>query len=406
MPRPTVSSSFGQPSTDFAVPLLPRSVVATAMAATVSTVYPGFLIAALSVQVSAEFEVTEATYGWGLGSFFLAATVASAPAGRLAQRIGARRQITGALVISAVAQLTLATSARSFVAVLACLVIAGFMNAANQTAVNLAISSARLPRLGLAVSLKQSAMPAASLLSGLAVPVFALTVGWRWAFGVGSVMPVLVALLVWRNLDEPIDPVTSGHQIPFTPTRILVITGIGFAMLAFSAGSLAAWVVASGVDAGLSEGFAGVMLSAGAASGIVLRLIGGSVMDEMRPRPMSVAAVTAIIGSVGMALLGVRVEAVHVVATLVAFGGGWIWPAFTNFAVVRRNPDSAAAATGVTQTGVYIGVFTAPLITGALIEWKGYGWMWLLVAAMAVMGATVTASQSRHYDRDPMGERE
>ena len=122
-------------------------------------------------------------------------------------------------------------------------------------------------------------------------------------------------------------------------------------------------------------------------------------MDEMKPRPLSVAAVTAVVGSVGMALLGVRAEAVHVVATLVAFGGGWIWPAFTNFAVVRRNAESAAAATGVTQTGVYIGVFSAPLVTGALIEWKGYQWMWLVVAAMAVMGASVTASLSRHYDR-------
>ena len=40
------------------------------MVATVSTVYPGFLIGALTVQVSDEFSVTEATYGWGLGGFF------------------------------------------------------------------------------------------------------------------------------------------------------------------------------------------------------------------------------------------------------------------------------------------------------------------------------------------------
>ena len=369
------------------------------MLATVATVYPGFLIAALSVQVSAEFEVTEATYGWGLGSFFLAATVASAPAGRLAQRIGPRRQMAGALLVSAVAQLALAMVARSFVAVLVCLVLAGLVNAAMQTAVNLSISSAQLSRLGLAVSLKQSAMPTASLISGLAVPVFALTIGWRWAFGVGAAWTLLVALLVWRNLDDPVPTMVQRNRSPVTSMRILVMSGIGFGMLSFSAGGLAAWVVASGVDAGLSEGFAGVMMSVGAAAGIALRLFGGSVMDEMKPRPLSVAAVTAVVGSVGMALLGVRAEAVHVVATLVAFGGGWIWPAFTNFAVVRRNAESAAAATGVTQTGVYVGVFSAPLVTGALIEWKGYQWMWLVVAAMAVMGASVTASLSRHYDR-------
>ena len=149
--------------------------------ATVATVLPGFLIGALSVQVSAEMDVSEAVYGWGLSSFFGAAMLGSILLGRLSQRIGALNQMTLALGLSIVVQLALAATAQSFGAIIGFLVVAGLANAANQTSINLALGQAELPRLGLAVSVKQSGLPMATLLAGFAVPSLALTVGWRWA---------------------------------------------------------------------------------------------------------------------------------------------------------------------------------------------------------------------------------
>ena len=121
----------------------PSLVINATVMATVSTVLPGFLIGAMSVQVSAEMGVSEAAYGWGLGSFFGAAMLGSILLGRLSQRIGALSQTTLALGLSAAAQLALAATARSFGAVIAFLVVAGLCNAANQASVNLA-----WPRLG------------------------------------------------------------------------------------------------------------------------------------------------------------------------------------------------------------------------------------------------------------------
>jgi predicted MFS family arabinose efflux permease len=43
---------------------------------------------------------------------------------------------------------------------------------------------------------KQAAIPAGVLLGGLAVPVFGVTVGWRWAYVAGGVLALLVPLLV------------------------------------------------------------------------------------------------------------------------------------------------------------------------------------------------------------------
>ena len=160
-------------------------------------------------------------------------------------------------------------------------------------------------------------------------------------------------------------------------------------LLAFSAGSLVAWGVGSGVDAGLGPGTAGLFLSVGAATGISLRLLSGWLSDTMRAPPFRVGGITALVGSVGMAGLALRSPATHVAAMLLSFGGGWIWPVFTNYGIVRANPRAAGSATGITQMGVYVGVFVGPLVTGWLIEYSGYPAMWLAVAASSVAGAAV-----------------
>jgi MFS family permease len=148
-------------------------------------------------------------------------------------------------------------------------------------------------------------------------------------------------------------------------------------------------VVESRVDAGLAPGTTGFMLSIGASAGIVLRLTFGLRMDSTRLLPFRVAGATVLIGAAGMVLLGVRASGVHIVATVIAFGGGWVWPVFTNFGIVRTNCDASGAATGVTQMGVYVGVFSAPLLTGFMIEEFGYRPMWIVVAISAVVGAAV-----------------
>ena len=162
------------------------------------------------------------------------------------------------------------------------------------------------------------------------------------------------------------------------------------AFLAFSAGALVAWGVGSGVDAGLGEGMAGLLLSIGAATGITMRVVSGWLSDTMRVKPFRVGGITALVGSAGMAALALRSPATHVAAMLLSFGCGWIWPVFTNYGIVRANPRAAGTATGVTQMGIYVGVFVGPLVTGWLIEHSGYPAMWLAVAASSVAGAAVS----------------
>lgn len=368
-----------------------RPIVATAVAATIGCVYPGFLIGAITVQVRDEFDVSATTYGWAMGTYFLAATFASILGGRLVQRIGPRRQLIGCLVTTMVAQSLIATIGDSFGRIVALLAVCGVVNAANQTAVNLALTRARLPRLGLAIAIKQSGMPSAAMISGATVPLLALTLGWRSAFVLGVGIAAVALVLVLRVI-EPGEVGTLRSAKPVSTRRALSWSLVGGAFLSFSAGGLTSWLVASGVDAGLGEGTAGWLLSIGAAFGIGVRLFWGFRIDAMARLPYSMAALMAAVGAIGMLGLAPRIELVHVLTTFLAFGAGWSWPVFTNFGIMRANGDAAGAASGVTQMGIYLGVFAGPLVTGWTIDEFGYSTMWAVVATCMAIGAAITFS--------------
>lgn len=366
-----------------------RPLVATVVVATIGCVYPGFLVGAISVQVSDEFAISPGRYGWAMGAYFLSATALSVLGGRLVQRIGPRRQLIGCLVTTIFAQTLIAAVVESFGAMVACLAVCGAVNALNQTAVNLALTRARLPRLGLAIALKQSGMPSAAMISGAAVPVLALTLGWRSAFVLGIVVAAVGLLLVVRWI-EPGEVDVGGRVTPVSTNWALYWSLVGGAFLSFAAGGLTSWTVASGVDAGLSEGVAGWMLSVGAGFGISARLFWGVRIDRLKVRPYGVAAALAAIGAIGMIGLASRTETVHIAATFLAFGAGWAWPVFTNFGIMRANGDAAGAASGITQMGIYFGVFAGPLVTGWTIDEWGYSTMWVVVAVVMTVGAALT----------------
>ena len=100
-----------------------------------------------------------------------------------------------------------------------------------------------------------------------------------------------------------------------------------------------------------------------------------------------------LIGSVGFLLQATRQPPLLIPATLLCFAGGWGWPGLFNFMVVIRNREAPAAATGLTQTGVYLGGMSGPLVFGYVAEHVDYSAAWLgaagagLLASIAVVFA-------------------
>jgi sugar phosphate permease len=56
---------------------------------------------------------------------------------------------------------------------------------------------------------------------------------------------------------------------------------------------------------------------------------------------------------------------------------------------VRANPKAAGSATGITQTGVYLGALSGPLVFGVVVDQAGYSTAWLVITGAALAAAAV-----------------
>lgn len=352
-------------------------------------VLPVFLTGALAVQVREELNFDEAGQGLTVAAFFGTAALSSAAAGRLAERLGPAAAMRVSSGLAALSLLAVAVAARSLPLLLACLVIGGLGNAMAQPATNLFLAR-RVPpsQLGLAFGVKQSAIPLATLLGGLAVPAIALTVGWRWAYVLGAVGAA--ALLV-------VDPGGSTTAPPTergarrgehdTALRPLVLLAVGVGLGAAAAGTLGSFLVSGAVAEGMSEGTAGLLASACSAAGVAMRLWVGALADRRGGRHLPVVAGMMASGALGFGLLALGSTGGLVSGALLSYILGWSWPGLFNLAIVRSNPGAPGAATGITQTGTYIGAVMGPLLFGAVVEGSGYPAAWLVSGVAAMIGA-------------------
>jgi predicted MFS family arabinose efflux permease len=241
-----------------------------------------------------------------------------------------------------------------------------------------------------AFGIKQSAMPAAGLLGGLAVPSIALTIGWRWAFVAGAAVAAVAATRIPDEQPQARAPFTVDPTLPTedAPRRITVAFAIGAAFAAGAAGVLGAFLVSGAVDVGMADSNAGLLAAAGGAVSVATRLVLGVRADRRGTGHLRVVAWMLVAGAGGFALLSLGGVTAFMVGTPIAFGLSWAWPGLFNLAMVRHHPRAPAAATGITQTGVYVGAVSGPLVFGLVAE-NGYGGAWILAGTWSVIAGVL-----------------
>jgi predicted MFS family arabinose efflux permease len=357
-----------------------------AIGAGATTVLPGFLVGALALQIRDDLDVSVAAVAMGVTVFFAAGAAGAGPGGRLAERLGALRSIRACVVATAACLLLAALAAQSLAVLLVLLALAGLANAVTQPAINLFMADqVPLERQGLAFGIKQAAIPAAVLVSGLALPLLALPLGWRPTFAVCGGGALAVAVAVRRSAPGFVPP--PAREPAPRPSRALVVTAVGAALASAGPNSLGAYLVASAVDAGIAEGVAGLLAAAGSAASLLARVAFGERAD--RRRDYGFAAVVALLaaGSGGFALLATGAVAPFVAGVFVAFALGWGWPGLFNLAVVDLNRNAPAAATGVTQSGIYVGAAAGPAAYGIVSAELGYSAAWAVSGALCLAAA-------------------
>ncbi len=240
----------------------------------------------------------------------------------------------------------MAALAQSLLVLFALLAVAGLSNAVTQPAINLFMADqVPLDRQGLAFGIKQSAIPAAVLVSGLALPLIALPFGWRADLR-RSVRVAALAVARWSGGSAAQLRRAAAARAPAPrPSRALLFTGRR-APRSASAGpnSLGTYLVASAVDVGIAEGAAGVLAAVGSAVSLLTRMAFGAARRppaRLRLRHGRGAAR----GRARPASLLMTIDsrgARSWPATVVAFALGWGWPGLFNLAVVDHNREAPA----------------------------------------------------------------
>jgi cyanate permease len=147
--------------------------------------------------------------------------------------------------------------------------------------------------------------------------------------------------------------------------------------------------VASAVDVGIGEGTAGLLAALASGLSLATRVSLGERADRRRDYSLAAVVVLLTAGSVGFALMASEAIGLFVVGVLVAFTLGWGWPGLFNLAVVDSNRETPGSASGVSQTGIYLGAAVGPALFGAISAGAGYGMAWLAVAVMTLASAGV-----------------
>lgn len=378
--------------------------VGAATASNTVALLPVFLLGALGVFIRADLEFSEARLGLAVAVFFTASAVSSTPGGYLSERLGGRSALLLAASFSGACCLGIALLADSWPVIAGLLAVGGVGNGIAQPAANLSLARTVRPgRLGIAFGIKQSAILVSTLLAGLAVPLLALTVGWRFAFVVAAGL----AVALWPLL--PRGPVwRSSHRVeqgaPGAPSTGVVLLAVASASATAASSALGVFLVESAVAIGISAAPAGMALSAGSAAGILARLSAGWFADRGLGRPLRTVAIMLAVGGLGfLGLAASETLPAFVGAAVVAFAAGWGWPGLFVYAVVRLHPEAPAAATGVTQTGFSLGAVAGPALFGSIVASYSFVAAWSVLAGLVVVAAALMLAGRALLQRPILG---
>lgn len=369
----------------------PRVVVASIVTITVA-ILPGFLPGALAVQLANAMGIAEAGIGLVVGAFFGMSALVSPRLGRMVERLGWAPAMRIAALGAAVTLLVTPLVAESVLTLGLVTIAGGVALALAHPAVNLALARCTVvEHQGLAYGFKHAAIPAATALAGLGLPLVAIPLGWQWVYVLGALLAVGAALLVpfssgrYEVRRDEVEP-DEAPAVRSSPMSLLVILAVGAGLGIFGMDALATFLVPYAVDVGFGEAAAGILLAVGSGLGIAMRVIAGWQIDRRAAGGLGTVAAFLALGAAGIAVLATGTDPAIVIGSLLAFTFGWGWSGLFTFSVVRRNPQAPAASTGVTMTGVYVGAAAGPALFGIVAE-SSFTVAWVLMSAALALGS-------------------
>jgi len=376
----------------------PRRVTLVSLATMVAAVAPVHLFGALAPKIQADLGFGDTMQGIAVGVFFAVAAGFSIWGGALTDRIGPSPALRLAATATAAGGLVALLSPGYAVLVFA-LVLAAVGNGISQPGNNTFISGG-VPahRRGIALGVKQSAIPVSTALAGLALPTIGESIGWRWAY-VFAIALALAALAAIPHVEPPVRRQTRTESRSFKPSRGLKLVTVASGCGAAAVSSIGAFLVRSAQDAGFSVSGAGYLQVAGSVALISTRVGWGALMDRINTDRFAFSTVLMAVGGFGFPLLATGNHALMVVGAVLAYGAAWSWPGVVHLGTVEHHPHATGAASGIVQAGMFTGAMTGPVLFGIIADQASFGWAWMLSAAFIALAAAMMAVATAEFRR-------
>ncbi|MEX5262291.1 MFS transporter [Kocuria sp. CPCC 205263] len=363
------------------------------MLVTVLTNMPVFLLGALATEITATIHVPAYGVGLAVGIYWAAAALTSACAGVIGRGLSEKGMGIAAVLLAVLSLAGSASWIPSWPWLIVWASLGGLGNGLGHPSSNhLLVTHIPASSRGLAFGVKQAAVPLTGMVAGVSIPLVALTLGWPVAFILMAVLGVLVLIptALTRATPTAEGAARSAAQLERHVRRALVLMATMTMFAAGAANSALAFAVIGALERGIAVGPAGVLLAIGSASGALTRIVVGRVVDRggVSALPLIQAAIVACV--VGLALMAIPATWSYMVGFLLAAGLGWGWPGLVHFLVSHMAPGATAAATGIVQTGTYIGNTIGPVLTGVVLSLGNSTQTWAMLSTMGAVGVVVS----------------
>lgn len=361
------------------------------------TILTEALPAGLLSPMSVDLGVSRALVGQLVTVYALGSLLAALPMTALTRRLPRRPLLLAAIAGFAVVN-TLTALTHDYTVMLVARFVAGISAGLLWSLVAGYASRMVVPSLqGRAIAVAMVGTPLALSLGIPAGTLLGQTIGWRWAFGVMSL--ISVALLVWARLTLPAlsAPGASARQPLLT---VLRLPGLRTALLA-----MFLFVLAHNVLYTYIEPFAALAGAAGWLDRLLLvfgvaSLVGIWITGVWVDRGLGLLVVASTLGFIVAALALAcwpGSPAVLVAATVVwglAFGG-----VATQFqtAVARRAGEAADIAQSLVVTGWNLAIALGGVAGGVMLETVGERWLPVALLAVLVAALAVVLRQPRAW---------
>lgn len=366
--------------------VLQQRPLLTAVIYTGIGVFPLFLVSTQILQIEKDLGFGVGQLGIATGTYFGASALTAHPAGGLVARAGATKGFRMGVVLTVAACLMVASTPTPWLIPVAT-ALAGMGNGVIQVAANLAIfDGVAISRYGVAYGAKQAAVPMASVLSGIALPVIGLVFGWRWGFVLAAVLALVLVVSV-PHFDTSQTEKRGEPAVGRMPPSLLFLAVAGLTG-AVAGNGIALFIVPSAVEIGINEAAAGAVLAVSSVLVVAARIGIGWLVDIRRSSghiPMLLLVSGGGLGA--LVLMTAAAPSLYLVAMPVALLGTWSWPGVFFFTLVQSFPEIPARASGLGLSGNLTGTLIGPVVVGALAAGGDYGAAWLFVALAAVVSA-------------------